>query len=151
MAILAIFQLCKVRYFKRKVWTKFLRVGYQVHTYKCMQNPKYGDGRDLFPWFGRDFFIFQVIPKEILHLMVSLIISNLIINQQNPKRCRCSRTKANFYQNEKSVQKFALYYQLSFIHSCPNCNKGELHCHKLCRNCYLMRIIRALIHYDTAS
>ena len=34
-----------------------------------------------FLWFGRDFFVFQVIPKEILHLKVSLMISCMIINQ----------------------------------------------------------------------
>ena len=37
---------------KKKVWTNFFRVGrsdIDVHTYKSMQNLKYGDGRDLFP------------------------------------------------------------------------------------------------------
>ena len=29
-----------------------------VHTYKSMQNPKYGDGRALFPVVWRGFFIF---------------------------------------------------------------------------------------------
>ena len=36
---------------KKKVWTKSFRVGrsdMDVHTYKSMQNLKYGDGRDLF-------------------------------------------------------------------------------------------------------
>ena len=34
-----------------------------VHTYKSMQNPKYSDGRDLFPVvFSRAFFI----PKQKL-------------------------------------------------------------------------------------
>ena len=42
-----------------------------VHTYKSMQILKYGDGRDLFP---------VVIPMEILHLKVSLMMSNMIIN-----------------------------------------------------------------------
>ena len=42
---------------EKKVLTKILRVGrsdIDVHTYKSMQNPKYGDGRDLFPvaWKG---------------------------------------------------------------------------------------------------
>ena len=37
---------------KKKVWTKNFRVGrsdIDNHTYKSMQNLKYGDGRDLFP------------------------------------------------------------------------------------------------------
>ena len=36
---------------KKKVWTKIYRVGrsdIDVHTYKSMQNIKYGDGRDFF-------------------------------------------------------------------------------------------------------
>ena len=42
---------------KKKVWTKVFRVGrsdIDAHTYKSMQNLKYGDGRDLFPvgWKG---------------------------------------------------------------------------------------------------
>ena len=42
---------------KKKVWTKILRVGrsdIDVYTYKSMQNPDNGDGRDLFPvvWKG---------------------------------------------------------------------------------------------------
>ena len=43
----------------KKVWTKIFRVGrsdINVHTYKSMQSPKYGDGMDLFPVIGRDFF-----------------------------------------------------------------------------------------------
>ena len=38
-----------------------LRVGrsdFDVHTYKSMQNLKYGDGRDRFPMVWRDSFIF---------------------------------------------------------------------------------------------
>ena len=34
-----------------------------------------------FLWFLRDFFIYQVNPKEILHLKVSLIIFKLNFNQ----------------------------------------------------------------------
>ena len=65
--------------------TKIFRVGrsyIDVHTYKSLQNLKYGDGRDLYLWFGRDFFIFYVIPKEMLNLKMSLMISSMIINQQ---------------------------------------------------------------------
>ena len=32
-------------------------------------------------WFGRDLFIFKVIPKEILHFKVSLMTSNMTFNQ----------------------------------------------------------------------
>ena len=35
------------------IWTKIYRVSNKsdidVHTYKSIQNPKHGDGRDLFP------------------------------------------------------------------------------------------------------
>ena len=54
-------KLLSYTFYKKKVWTQILKVGrsdIDVHTYKDMQNLKYGDGRDLFPWFGRDFFIF---------------------------------------------------------------------------------------------
>ena len=49
-----------------------------AHTYEIMQNPKYGDGSDLFSvvWKG---FLFYF--KSSYHLKVSLIILNLIINQ----------------------------------------------------------------------
>ena len=64
---------------KKKVWTKIFRVGrsdIDVHTYKSMQNLKYGDGRDLFfLWFGKDFFFilghplgdpsFKGVPDDI--------------------------------------------------------------------------------------
>ena len=46
--------------------------------------------------FWRDFFIFQVIPKQILHLRVSLIIFNLIINQQNPNKSKKIYVRTNF-------------------------------------------------------
>ena len=44
-------------FFKKKVWTNVFREGrsdIDVHTYKSIQNPKYGDGGDLFPvvWKG---------------------------------------------------------------------------------------------------
>ena len=45
-------------FFKKKVWTKFFRVGrsdIDVHTYKSMQNLKYGDGRDLFSMVWKGF------------------------------------------------------------------------------------------------
>ena len=43
---------------QKKVWTKIFMVGrsdIDVHTYKSMQNLKYGDGWDLFPMFWKEF------------------------------------------------------------------------------------------------
>ena len=43
---------------KKKVWTKSFRVGrsdMDVHTYKSMQNLKYGEGRDIFPLVWKEF------------------------------------------------------------------------------------------------
>ena len=52
---------------KKKVWAKLLRVDrldIDVHTYKSIQNPNNGQGRDLFlvVWKG-----FLYIPIKILH------------------------------------------------------------------------------------
>ena len=50
----------------KKVWTENGTVGrsdIDVHTYKSMQNPKYGDDRDLFLVFCKDFFIFSGNPQ----------------------------------------------------------------------------------------
>ena len=44
---------------KKKVWTKIFRVGrsdFDVHTYKIMQNPKYGYGTELFLVVWNGFF-----------------------------------------------------------------------------------------------
>jgi len=65
---------------KKKVWTKIFRVGrseIDVHTYKSMQNLKYGDGRDLFPLGWKRFLYilshplgdpsFKGVPDDIFH------------------------------------------------------------------------------------
>ena len=43
---------------KNKVRTKTFKAGrsdIDVHAYKSIQNPKYGDGRDLFPVVWKEF------------------------------------------------------------------------------------------------
>ena len=65
---------------KNKVWKTNFRVGrleIDVHTYKSMQNLKYGDGRDLFPMVWKGFLYnlshplgdpsFKGVPDDILH------------------------------------------------------------------------------------
>ena len=44
-----------------------------VHTYKSMQNPKYGDGRDLFPvgWKRFLYILKKSFPKQIYNVRTS--------------------------------------------------------------------------------
>ena len=65
-------------FFKKIVWTLIFRVGrsyVDVHAYESIHNLRNGDS------LQRDFFKFEVLPMEILHSMVSLMIFDLIINQ----------------------------------------------------------------------
>ena len=71
-----------------------------------------------FLWFWRDFFIFQVIPKEVLHLRVSLIIFNLIINQQNPNNCKKIFIRTIF--NWKMSKLFGQAGRAHNKRTCPN-------------------------------
>ena len=65
-----------------------------------------------------DFFIFQVIPKEVLHLRVSLIIFNLIINQQNPNNCKKIFIRTIF--NWKMSKLFGQAGRAHNKRTCPN-------------------------------
>ena len=56
---------------KKKAWTKSFRVGrsdIDAHTYKSMQNLKYGNGRDLFPMVRKGFLYIKVQIKTGLSL-----------------------------------------------------------------------------------
>ena len=51
---------------KKKVWIKSFGVGRSdmgVHTFKSMQNLKYGDGRDLFPMALKGFLYILSPPS----------------------------------------------------------------------------------------
>ena len=82
-----------------------------------------------FLWFGRDFFIFKVIPEKILHLKVSLVKFNLNINQQNPNKSEKMYVK-NFLdrQGEQTIRVLVQTYlcpyqdtrQVGQTDICPN-------------------------------